>query len=161
MECINLKERFGRRFKVRYEESYRAQHGPRAWVDDPWLQIIPCQRGHIFPWGPSTLAASTNGRGPTARKLAALDFATVHQDGTDGLTVLFDVAHFEAVAEIMQPRRRRTLSPEARKAAGERLAKYQFRPAVGIDCEARPCVPMPLDDSQAVPTLRPQDCVVE
>lgn len=87
--CVNLKERFGRRYKILHEESYLAQYGPRARTDDPWLQIIPCARGPIYPHGFNILAASTNSRGPTAGKLAALDFATVHQDGSDGVTILF------------------------------------------------------------------------
>ncbi len=30
MECINLKEQFGKRFRVRYEESYYADRGAGA-----------------------------------------------------------------------------------------------------------------------------------
>jgi hypothetical protein len=70
--CIDLAEQFGQRYRVEYEESYFAQYGPRARVDDPWLKIIPCRAGHICPWGGSQLAAVTNKTGPTARKLAAL-----------------------------------------------------------------------------------------
>ncbi len=102
--------------------------------------ILPCQRGHIYPHGGDTLAASTNGRGPTARKLAALPGVILHQDGTDGVTVLFPVAMFDDVAALMLPRRRRTLSPEARAAAGERLARYQFRPVVEVSGESALCV---------------------
>ena len=58
MNCPNLKELYGDRFKVRYEESYFAEHGSGAWREDPWLMILLCQRGHICPWGPDTLAAS-------------------------------------------------------------------------------------------------------
>jgi len=50
MNCVNLRERFGRRYRVEYEESYYAQHGPRARIEDPWLQIIPCRAGHVYPW---------------------------------------------------------------------------------------------------------------
>jgi len=129
MDCVNLRERFGGRYRVEYEESYFAQYGPRARVDDPWLQIIPCQRGHIYPWGPSTLAASTNNWGPTARKLAALDFTTVWQDGDDGMTILFPLERFPEVAALMRPKRRRQMTEEQRRAAVERLAKYAFTPA--------------------------------
>ena len=129
MDCVNLKERFGRKYRVTYEESYYAQYGPYARADDPWLQIIPCQRGHIFPWGSSTLAASTNKRGPTAKKLGNLDFATVHQDGSDGMTVLFPVERFPEVAKLMKPRRRRQMTEEQRLAAAERLAKFAFSSA--------------------------------
>jgi hypothetical protein len=129
MNCVNLRERFGRRYRVEHEESYYAQYGPRARTDDPWLQIIPCRAGHIYPWGHSTLAASTDGLGPTARKLAALAFTTVHQDGSDGVTVLFPVERFPDVAALMHPKRRRRMTEEQREAAVERLAKYAFTAA--------------------------------
>ncbi len=72
--------------------------------------MIPCKRGHIFPWGASTLAASTNGQGPTTKRLMTLPGVTVHQDGSDGATVLFPVDRFDAVAELMLPKRRRVVS---------------------------------------------------
>jgi len=28
LTCINLRERFGRRYKTTYDESYRAEYGP-------------------------------------------------------------------------------------------------------------------------------------
>ena len=129
MDCVNLKERFGRKYRVTYEESHYAQYGPRAQTDDPWLQIIPCRRGHIFPHGDNILAASTNNRGPTAHKLAALDFTTISQDADDGVTLLFPVEKFPEVAKLMHPKRRRQLTEKQRLAAAERLAKYAFTPA--------------------------------
>ena len=140
MDCINLKERFGDRFKVKYEESYCVQYGENAWRDDPVLMVIPCENGHICPWGGSNLAACTNSAGRVANKLKALPFTEVAQDGDDGANVVFDVSHFDEVAEIMKPRRRRRLSEAARQAAGERLAKYQFRPAVGSPGADQNCV---------------------
>jgi hypothetical protein len=137
VECVNLKERFGRRFKVVYEESYYAERPEFRAAEAPWLMMIPCQHGHICPWGGENLAACTRTAGPIAKRLKALPFATVAQDGSDGANVVFPVDHFEEVAAIMKPRRRRVLSPKARKAAGERLAKYQFRPAVGIAPEGQ------------------------
>ena len=50
-DCINLKEMFGDRYKVTYEESYYADHGETAYKEDPWLMILLCQHGHICPWG--------------------------------------------------------------------------------------------------------------
>jgi hypothetical protein len=65
-----------------------------------------------------------------ARRLKALDFTTVHQDGSDGVTVLFPVEKSPEVAELMKPRRRRRMTEDQRQAAAERLAKYAFTPAV-------------------------------
>jgi len=125
MDCINLKERFGDRFKVDYEESYYAERSIRS-VEDPWLMILLCQRGHICPWGGSTLAACTKGAGSAAKRLKALPFVEVAQDGRDGTNVLFDVRDFDAVAKIMHPRRRRRLSEEQKRQSAKRLRKYQF-----------------------------------
>jgi hypothetical protein len=149
--CVDLAERFGRRYRVEYEESYFAQHGPRARVNDPWLKIIPCQAGHICPWGGSKLAAVTNKPGSTARKLAALPGASVWQDGSDGITVVFDVALFPRVAKLMHPRRCRRLSPEQRAKLIEAGAKHRFGNGAGACSEGRPCVQTTLCDSEAVP----------
>jgi hypothetical protein len=135
-DCVNLKERFGKRFKVADEESYEAAYGPGAFREDPWLMIVLCRHGHIFPHGGATLAATTEGRG-TARKLAALDCVTVYQDGSDGVTVLFNVADFVQVAKVMKPRRRRQMTEEQKRLAAERLAKYAFPSARQSDLEGQ------------------------
>jgi len=79
MDCIDLKERFGGCFKVKYEESYYAQYGPNARTEDPWYMIIPCKNGHICPWGGSNLAACTNSAGRVANKLKARQCSSVLQ----------------------------------------------------------------------------------
>ena len=137
MSCINLRERFGDVYKVELEESYHADRGENARTEDPWLQVLLCQHGHIYPHGRDVLAASTNTRGGIARKLAALDCTTVVQDGSDGINATFHVRDFERVAELMKPKRRRRLTVEQRRAAAERLAKYAFKPARQSDSEAQ------------------------
>ena len=126
MKCINLKQRFGDRYKVAYEQSHYADHGAGTRTDDPWLQIIPCLHGHICPWGGDLLSACTDRRGPVAKHLAELPFTTLVQDGADGVNVTFNVAHFDEVAKIMKPRRRCRLSESQRQAAAERLKPHQF-----------------------------------
>ena len=94
--CINLKEQFGGRFRVEYEESYYAQYGPNARIEDPWLMIVHCRYGHIFPHGHNLLAASVDGYPKIAGVMRRLSCCRVHQDGDFGkLTTLFDVADFE------------------------------------------------------------------
>jgi len=153
MDCVNLKERFGNRFKIQHEESYAAERSEFRTAQEPWLQIIPCRHGHICPCGRSTLAACTDKAGGVARRLKALPFTTVAQDGDDGANILFDMEHFEAVAEIIKPKR----LPGPRKLTEEQRAKlvaasvpYRFKPkvAAGIlpvvrgDSEARAGVSM-------------------
>lgn len=123
MGCINLKERFGRKYRVVYEESYYAQYGPGARTEDPWYMVIPCQLGHVYPFGGSMLAATTNKSGPVAKRLKSLSFVTVHQDGSDGVTVLFNVVHFPEIARIMRPRVRRQVSLEQRSKLIDQLQR--------------------------------------
>ncbi|NQT16723.1 MAG: hypothetical protein HQ582_28455 [Planctomycetes bacterium] len=127
--CINLKQRFGDRYRVEYEESYRVERGENGRAEDPWLMILLCHHGHICPWGGTQLAACTRRPGQIVNRLKALQFTTAAQDGDDGANILFDVEHFDRVAEIMRPRRRRRMSEERRREAAERLRKYQ--PAKG------------------------------
>jgi hypothetical protein len=80
--------------------------------------LLPCKIGHVFPFGGTRLAASVDGFPRLAKKIAALPTARVHQDGDDGTTIVFDVAQFDAVAKIMQPKRRRAdFAPRIRPTA--------------------------------------------
>ena len=131
MNCVNLKERFGRRFKVRYDESYGAENPKFRSEEEPWLQVIPCIGGEIYPHDGDTLAAFLRS-GPRAERLKRLGCVQIKTEGT---TVLFAVADFDQVAEIMQPRKRRSpqYTPEqleARRQAMNRInaARLQSRP---------------------------------
>ena len=99
MKLINLKAQFGKQYRVTYEESYYAEYGPNARIEDPCLMILLCKYGHIYPHGGATLAASVDGHPNVAGKLRRLRCCRIHQDGDFGeLTVLFDVADFARVA---------------------------------------------------------------
>ena len=118
MDCVNLKEMFGKRYRIKYEESYFAQYGDNARAEDTWLMIIPCRHGHIFPHGSIALAASVDGHPNVASVLRQLPCCRIHQDGDDGeLTVLFDVADFAKVARIIRPHRKPQMTEEQRRAA--------------------------------------------
>lgn len=151
MECVNLKERFGSRFKVRYEESYQAQYGARAHTVDPWLMVIPCHRGHVCPWGGDMLAASIDSRGSTAKKLVALPGVRLCQDGFDGVTVVFPLWMFDHVAELMRPRRRRVVSEEGRTRLAQLSREYSPFRITEKHFDERQCVPMLQDDPEAIP----------
>ena len=113
---MDLKELFGDRFRLEVEESYYAERPEFRREEEPWLTQIVCQYGHIGVWGGNLLVASTNKAGTVARRLKALPFVQVAQDGGDGVNVTFDLEHFEAVAEIMKPRKRRPAFAEQRAA---------------------------------------------
>ena len=130
--CIDLRERFGDRYRVRYEDTGERRRGPA-----PWLAMIDCRRGHIYPHGGDQLAASTNNRGAVAKRLAALPCCRMVQDGDDGVNVVFDVTNFPTVATVMKPKRRRTLTPAQTAERTERLRKYRFSSASQNDSKGR------------------------
>jgi hypothetical protein len=125
--CLNLRSLFGRTYKIRHEESYRAERPEFRKEEEPWLQIIPCVHGHIYPHGGSRLGWSARGKGGIQRQVRQLPFVTVAQDGSDGINATFDVRHFEEVAIIVQPKRRppkRVLTPEQRAALEKARLKF-------------------------------------
>ena len=124
--CLNLRKLFGDQYKIRHDESYRAENPEFRKEDEVWLQIIPCQHGHIYPHGDNLLAWSSDRRGPIAKKVREVLGVNVHQDGDDGINATFDVSLFEQVAEIVQPKRKppkRVLTPEHKA----KLAKHWFK----------------------------------
>jgi len=112
---INLRERFGKQYKVVYEESYRADRGDGARLPDPGLLTIPCRFGHLYPWDDERLAVSVDGHPGIARRIRQLPGCQVWQDGDRGeLTALLPVTSFSQIAQIMHPKRRRQVSDAER-----------------------------------------------
>lgn len=109
MKCINLLESFPR---------YQVDRAGKR--NDPWLQVIPCKYGEIYPHGGDLLGFASNGR-KIGLRLARLPGAIVLQDGDDGMNIAFPVAAFPAVAKIVRPRRKRKVTDKER----ERLAKMR------------------------------------
>lgn len=109
------------RYRIAYDESYYAQYGDSASVNDPWLKIIRCKRGHIYPHSDTLLAAATNQRF-TGKMLAAIPGCKVLQDASDGMNVSFPVEMLDQVLAVMKPYRKRKYTPEQREAAAKRLA---------------------------------------
>ena len=148
-DCVNLRERYGAKYRVEYEESYHAERGDHARFEDPWLMILLCQHGHISPFGGEILVACTNhsGRIPT-RLMTGVPSAEMWMDGDDGANIKFHVRDFETVALIMKPRRRRRLSAEQR----ERLVKVGKAHRFSCNSDGAP-----LDSSERRRTERGQD----
>src|SRR6476660_4953227 len=132
LTCIDLDAIFDGRFRVTYEESYYEERGEGGRLKDPWLRMIPCRHGIIYPNGGDYLGASTTLRGPIAGRLAALPCVRVSQDGDDGVNAIFHVDDFETVAAVMKPKRRRRLTTDQRAERVERLRNYQFTPATHV-----------------------------
>ena len=92
--------------------------------EDPWLMILLCRYGHLFPWGGDLLAASVDGHPNVAGRLRRLKCCQVVQDGEFGeLTATFHVKDFDRMAEVMRARRRPrpALAPERRQELADRI----------------------------------------
>lgn len=148
--CIDLKAQFGKQYRVLNEQSYAAECGESSRVRNPWLLIIPCLHGHIYPHGDEYLGASTNRRGPIAKRLAALKSIRVVQDGSDGVNGVFHVRDFPKVAAVLKPKQRRQLTPDQIAERTERLRKYRFLPADHAAGNDRSRVAASPPDSQAI-----------
>ncbi len=72
------------------------------------------------------------------RELPFIDRAA-SMDGSDGVNAVFDVEHFDAMAAIMRPKRRRRVSAEEKQRLAEIGAKYRFSAGVGCSPEAPDC----------------------
>jgi hypothetical protein len=120
---IDLRHQFGDRYRIEFDPAHTGRK------NDPWMQIIPCKRGHIYPHGGGLLGVATNGRGSTATAIAKLPGVTVVQDGDDGLNATFPIELFPQIAKLVKPRRKRQLTPQQRQMAAARLANHRFSTA--------------------------------
>ncbi len=117
--CIDLAERYGRRYRIRHEE--QAAEWPPA--DRPWLARIACRYGHVGVQGGERLHAFTD-RPVIGRRLRALPFLD-HAQGDQEVRVVFHVDHLAEVLAILRPYRRRQLSAEQRAAKAALLARVR------------------------------------
>jgi len=109
MDCINLRDRFGDRFRIGFDPAYSARNVPRDKLD-PWMMLLEFPGGNIYHQGGDLLAVEVEGRRKLRKRLSQLACLTLKQEGDDFQAWTFHVRDFEAVAEIVQPRRRRVLS---------------------------------------------------
>jgi hypothetical protein len=126
MDCINLQQKFGTRYRITFDPSYSPKHVPRDKLD-PWMMQIPCQRGVVYPYGGDLLAVEVEDRAQTRKKLRELECTTSVQEGHDFTAVTFAVAGFDEIAAIVKPRRRRQISEKERKRLQALSVQYGFK----------------------------------
>ena len=127
-DCIDLRETYGDRFKVESERAVPSERTEFRSEEAPWLMVIPCQLGQIYPYGGSLLSAHTDHR-CSRNRLMALDCCEIYQLGDTEVTVNFNVRDFDRVAELLKPKKRRRLSPEHRQKLVRASIPHRFRPA--------------------------------
>jgi len=129
MTCIDLQQRFGRRYRIGFEAdgATKAQWPREEW---PWLMELRCHRGKVYPHGGELLQAYTDRRA-IGRMLRALP-CVLHAKGDDETVIRFHVDHIDAVLAILKPYRRRQLSEAQKKQQAERLAAFRFGKSAAV-----------------------------
>lgn len=121
--CVNLLNRFGARYKITFDPAYDPKGRPRDKLD-PWMMVIPCERGEIYPYGGNALAIDIEDRPVTAKQVGKLPSTTPHQQGDHFSCMIFNVAYFAEIAKIVKPRKRKLMSEANREAARQRMIAY-------------------------------------
>ena len=124
MDCINLRQEFGRRYRVRFDPAYTAKGRPHA-QRDPWMMVLPCRYGTIYPEGRRYLRIDLVRHNQIARRLASLLDCAIVNDGDDEKTVHFPLKRFSDVAAIVRPNRRPEFSIERREQMRERMHRIR------------------------------------
>ena|SRR5216683_6429592 len=96
--CINLRERFGQRYRIGFDEAAENKN-------DPWMMTIPFRVGAISPHGAEMLALDLDGHPKVAKQVAKIPGIVLHQDGDEEKTLLFPVSLFDEVAALIERRR--------------------------------------------------------
>jgi len=135
MECINLRDRFGDRFRIGFDPAYDPARRPKDKLD-PWMMLLEFPRGSIYPHGGELLAVEVEGRRFLRKRLLQLRCLGLKQDGDDFQGWTFHVADLDAVAEIVRPRRRRTLSDVQMALLRERGQRSRFQSRHRIEFKA-------------------------
>ncbi|MGD0950039.1 MAG: hypothetical protein ABSA52_21760 [Candidatus Binatia bacterium] len=130
--CINLQERFGKRYRVSWEAGGATRYQwPEA--DRPWLMEIRGRRGVVYPVGGEILTAVGTGAriGAKLRALPCIRSAR----GELEVVVTFHVDHVPAVLGLLKPYRRRQVSEAARERLATVGARFRFSAGHGVQSE--------------------------
>lgn len=111
---------FGRRYRISFDPAYDPKGRPRDKLD-PWMMVIPCRLGTIYPFGGTDLVIEVDGHRKIRGRLSRLPCCRIHQDGDDDGSFIFDLDDFGAVAEVAKPHRRPQLTDEQREASRQRM----------------------------------------
>ncbi len=129
-QCVDLRQTFPGQYRFGWDEAYRAERSEFRAVEAPWLTIIPCKFGKIYPHGGRKLGAYCNAGGAKRKELEALPCVQVTQGGgadCPEVIVTFDVADIELIADVLKARHPRRYSAQRRAALGARLARVRPR----------------------------------
>jgi hypothetical protein len=120
MQCVNLKERFGTRYRITFDPAYVPRDVPRDKLD-PWMMQVPGRYGSIYPPGGTKLVVEIDGHSTIKARVGRLDCCEPYQIGEGFGAFLFDAADFNTVAKIIRSHRKRQFSEERRAKLREQM----------------------------------------
>lgn len=122
---INLKESFGKQYKIFEEESWWHEPKGEQKAGRVWSQEMRGQNGKVYAKDATALLAYTD-RPKTRQNLKQMGL-TIHQWGDEEAVFVFQPERLEEVAGVLRLRRKRRMSQEQRNAAISRLAMTRGR----------------------------------
>ena len=128
VNCINLRHRFGKRWRVGIDESYKAETGSNKNANtDPWNWKLLGSHGHIYPHGGEMLGVAIDGHRTICLRLKAEPWVVETQHGDDGINAIFHVDDIEKAAEYAKLYKRRSsvVSEAFKEASKESMARIQ------------------------------------
>lgn len=126
---INLKEQYGKRYRVTMDESWDAEKPEYRKLEDKfWYYEIWGKRGWCYNQNLTTLALELNNRIFNAFK-DTMPFPCDHvRVGDETQKLIVSEEHAEKAISFLIPRKRRQLTEEQKAAFSERIKSYRFLP---------------------------------
>jgi hypothetical protein len=108
---INLKERFGQKYRIGYDQAVASYPELKS---DPDYQIILCRFGEIYAFSSDLLAVWVRGGKRIAKMISQIPELKFHNNGEGEAIFQFKPELLDRVGQFVGIRKRRQLSPEAK-----------------------------------------------
>jgi hypothetical protein len=139
---VNLRETFGRQYKIGLDPA------ADSWRD-PWYHTIPTRTGEVYVHGEQHAGVEVRRGCHAVARLREMGFQ-VHQEGDDLTTFLVPWDRLAEILPLLNPWRRRQLSPERRQKLVEAGAPHRLRPGAGARNSRQGRDPAPSDGPAVV-----------
>ncbi len=124
-DLINLKERFGSRYKIAWSEEVKDE------ARQPMNQIIPAKRGHFYPFSDSEVGFFCESHRLATNLLKEFpEDVRVFVDAEDAVELLIKADAFEKVADRDGARKKRRVSERERQRLSEMGKNTRFFAAI-------------------------------
>lgn len=124
---INLKDEYGKKYKVTMEENYQFYDAEDRKKMVLQFMEIKGKRGYIRPWGETELELYIQNFKVANRIERELKQFKPKNHYEDGGSFVFDPIHMAKAVRLVQGRKRRQVTPEQRQMLSERLSQMRSK----------------------------------